>query len=510
MSEVKKINLNIQPQASIYSIFTRLNYSEWYALAEFVDNSTASFYQHEKELLVKAHSDKLTVEINYDSSADIITIEDDAYGMELVDFKRAILLDAKPTYQGGRNEFGMGLKTAATWFGRRWSVESTEYGSENLYRGCIDLDEIIDNQSNSINIEKTSAPFDSHYTKITISKLNRKISTKKIKNKICDVLRGMYRRDLMSSKIEILFNGITLSFEEYTPLVFRNQTWKKDISFSFPYLDKVYTIKGFVGIMEPGSFEKAGFALFRRNRVVVGGLGENYKPKEIFVQDQSQISLKLYGELDMDDFDINQAKDGFGWDSELEELFIGNLKLAIKDYISVAKMSKADRKAEENPVNPEPPVDNPEPPVDNPEPPVDNPELPVDIPEPPIDNPEPPIDNPEVPVDNPEDQPDSDDYQNCNILKYNDVQYNVFWQHIDNKYSLYEYYQQENKLVMNLNHVYNLLVKVGERVNVSKVVLAYILAEAKAKYNSTTDGYIPAAVIRNQMSKILKDIKSIN
>ena len=286
----------------------------------------------------------------------------------------------------------------------------------------------------------------------------------------------------MSSKIEILFNGITLSFEEYTPLVFRNQTWKKDISFSFPYLDKVYTINGFVGIMEPGSFEKAGFALFRRNRVVVGGLGENYKPKEIFVQDQSQISLKLYGELDMDDFDINQAKDGFGWDSELEELFIGNLKLAIKDYISVAKMSKADRKAEENPVNPEPPVDNPEPHVDN----------------------------PEVPVDNPEDQPDSDDYQNCNILKYNDVQYNVFWQHIDNKYSLYEYYQQENKLVMNLNHDYNLLVKVGERVNVSKVVLAYILAEAKAKYNSTTDGYIPAAVIRNQMSKILKDIKSIN
>ena len=59
MSKIEKINLNIQPQASIYSIFTRLNYSEWYALAEFVDNSTASFYQHEKELLSQTKNQAL-------------------------------------------------------------------------------------------------------------------------------------------------------------------------------------------------------------------------------------------------------------------------------------------------------------------------------------------------------------------------------------------------------------------------------------------------------------------
>ncbi|MDD4156818.1 MAG: ATP-binding protein [Candidatus Cloacimonetes bacterium] len=494
-----KIDLNIQPKASIYSIFTRLNYSEWYALAEFVDNSTASFYQYEKELLKKAHSDKLTIEINYDSNADIITIEDNAYGMELKDFKRAILLDAKPSYQGGRNEFGYGLKTAATWFGRRWSVESTEYGSEKLYNAYIDIDEIIENQLNHISIEVKSIGYEEHYTKITISKLNRKISTKKIKNKICDILKGMYRRDLMSGKIEILFNGITLSFEEYTPLFFRDQIWKKEISFSFSYLEKVYTVKGFVGIMEPGSFEKAGFALFRRNRVVIGGLGSNYKPVEIFVQNQSPISLKLYGELDMDDFDINQAKDGFSWDSELEEAFITNLKLAIKDYISIAKMSKKEREEEETRLKP--PVIQPGLSKKLPtEPPIKIENLPT----------EPPLKIEDLPATSDQGDESEEVYKDCFCLEYDNIKYNVFWQMIEEKYFLYEYYQNENKIIMNLNHDYNKFVKRNERVSISKIITAYLIGVNKAKLNSTTEGYVPTTIIRNQMSKVLQKIKTID
>jgi len=70
-------------------------------------------------------------------------------------------------------------------------------------------------------------------------------------------------------------------------------------------------VNGFVAIMEKGSFPNAGFALFRYNRVIIGGIDQNYKPSKIFVQAQSQISLKLFGELNMEDFPVNQAKDGF-------------------------------------------------------------------------------------------------------------------------------------------------------------------------------------------------------
>ena len=39
--EIKE--LNIQPQAGVIGVFSRLNYKAWYAIAEFVDNSTQSF-----------------------------------------------------------------------------------------------------------------------------------------------------------------------------------------------------------------------------------------------------------------------------------------------------------------------------------------------------------------------------------------------------------------------------------------------------------------------------------
>ena len=73
----------------------------------------------------------------------------------------------------------------------------------------------------------------------------------------------------------------------------------------------------------------------------------NYKPNEIFGQAQSQISLKLFGELDMNSFPINQAKDGFIWYNGLEEEFILKLKENITDYIHIADMSKKARQEEE-------------------------------------------------------------------------------------------------------------------------------------------------------------------
>lgn len=41
--------------------------------------------------------------------------------MDFNDFQRAIVLDSPPK-RTTRSEFGMGLKTAACWFGKKWSV----------------------------------------------------------------------------------------------------------------------------------------------------------------------------------------------------------------------------------------------------------------------------------------------------------------------------------------------------------------------------------------------------
>ncbi len=338
-----KLQLNIQPQASILNVFSRLNYKPWYAIAEFVDNSTQSYFSHKAELDSLPNFKNLTIQIEYDQIANTLTIIDNAYGMEEDRFRDAILLDSRNNTQTGRNEFGMGLKTAASWFGNVWSVESTMYGSLNSYKAIVNIPILKEQHLNTIEINRTKTNAESHGTKIIISQITKKLTSSQTISKIKSLLSSMYRRDINKEQILISFNGEVIGFEDYKPLVFKDQVWKKNLDFEVVTLDKKYHVSGFVGIMNPGSFPNAGFALFRHDRVIIGGTDNNYKPHEIFGQVQSQVSLKLYGELNLDDFPVNQAKDNFIWDDGLEEEFIKTLKNNIEDFIVIAEMSKKER-----------------------------------------------------------------------------------------------------------------------------------------------------------------------
>ncbi len=342
----KITSLNIQPQAGVLGVFSRLNYKPWYAIAEFVDNSTQSFYSHEKELAQHGIT-TVTVKVEYDFDKNILKITDNAYGMEMADFARAVKVDSPPESKDGRNEFGMGLKTAASWFGNTWSVESTEFGSANKYYTEVNIKELREKQLNTIDIISVECDPNEHGTTIIIKDITKKIDGSRTKGKIVQLLESMYRRDLNSGKVSIWFNDSLLHFDEYGCLQFRDTIWRKELDFEFDFDDETHRVTGFVGILANGGFGKAGFALFRRGRVVVGGEDQNYKPENIFHQAQSPISHKLFGELDLNDFPVNQAKDGFVWDDGLEIAFVDALKTQIKDYIDVAKMTNKDRAKEE-------------------------------------------------------------------------------------------------------------------------------------------------------------------
>lgn len=338
---------DIRPAASILNVFSRLNYKAHYAIAEFVDNSTQSFMLHEEELMASEPNYQMSVKVEYDSDRKTLFVIDNAFGMERDRFLDAITLDAKnPEQVNSRNEFGMGLKTAASWFGNVWMVSSTALGSDKRYTATVDIPMLKETGMNNISINVTPAKPEEHGTTIVITEVTKGMGPRTI-GKIRSLLSSMYRRDLESGKISITVNGQEMSFSSYPILKFRDQVWKKDIDFTIEFGGKTYRAKGFVGIMSPGSFPKAGFALFRRNRVVLGGEGQNYKPYEIFGQAQTQVSLKLFGELDMDDYPVNQAKDGFIWDDGLEDEFVRALKSNIREYIDIAKLTTKERVAEE-------------------------------------------------------------------------------------------------------------------------------------------------------------------
>ena len=71
--EEKITSLNIQPQAGVLGVFSRLNYKPWYAIAEFVDNSTQSFYNNEKTLVANGIK-TVTVRVEYDFEQNILKI----------------------------------------------------------------------------------------------------------------------------------------------------------------------------------------------------------------------------------------------------------------------------------------------------------------------------------------------------------------------------------------------------------------------------------------------------
>ena len=41
-----EISIDIRPQTSVYGTYRRLSYKPWFAIAEFIDNSTQSYYNH--------------------------------------------------------------------------------------------------------------------------------------------------------------------------------------------------------------------------------------------------------------------------------------------------------------------------------------------------------------------------------------------------------------------------------------------------------------------------------
>lgn len=338
---------DMRPPAGIMNVFSRLNYKPHYAIAEFVDNSTQSYFLHRNELRESAPNFKLNVTVTHDSRECTLTIEDNAFGMERDRFLDAITLDAKNGEQeNSRNEFGMGLKTAASWFGNVWSVSSTAYGSPNRYTATIDIPYFQQSGESDVEILVEPAPLWEHGTTIRISQMTKTMGPRSI-GKTRAMLASMYRRDLASGEVNINLNDQDVVFEEYPVLRFREKGWKKDLDFKFDFFEKTYRVTGFVGIMNPASFPKSGFALFRRNRVIIGGEDQNYKPHEIFGASNTQVALKLFGELNVDDFPVNQAKDGFVWHDGLEDEFLAQLKIQIKDYIDIARMSIKERVREE-------------------------------------------------------------------------------------------------------------------------------------------------------------------
>src|SRR5213078_4635189 len=104
--------MKLQLGPEIISSYKRLAYQVWYALAEFVDNSTQAYFNNKSILdaVYKKEKTKLTVDITTDRDADgeFIRIEDNSIGMSEAELKDAVYIGKPPLDPRGRSRYGLG------------------------------------------------------------------------------------------------------------------------------------------------------------------------------------------------------------------------------------------------------------------------------------------------------------------------------------------------------------------------------------------------------------------
>jgi hypothetical protein len=331
--------IEIRPEVTMLSVLRHLNYKAWFAIAEFIDNALQSYLAN-REVLEALHGGnfRLEVDVRIDTSGPgLISITDNAAGISAADFPRAFRAAQVPTDRTGLSEFGMGMKSAACWFSEKWSVRTKAVG-ETLERTIhFDIRHIVDNKIESLNTESrdVSNP-PAHYTVVTLRGLHH-VPQGRTLGKIKDHLASIYRVFLRNGLMTLRLNGDPLNYVTADILKAPRYVapgvpaqgadaapveWRKDIKLDF---GKGQRVTGFAALREKGSTPFAGFALFRRDRLIEGSHDETYRPSFIFKQTNSFPYQRLFGELHVEGFEVSHTKDGFRWD-EYEDVFLDLLK----------------------------------------------------------------------------------------------------------------------------------------------------------------------------------------
>lgn len=309
-----------------------LDYDMWYAISEFIDNSLHSYLENKNKLNqlgVNRCETNILIDIN-DEGEEYIIIEDNAGGINSNDFERLLSIGipkGKSEFQ--LSEFGMGMKTSSIWLGNLIEIETKNFEEKVAYKITIDIS-CIGTDKSEVNIVKVlDSSLIPGYTKIKISKLNRRVKNKS--KKISISLASIYKKFIESGDLNIVYQDLSLTPQVYSlEKTSDGSLMKKDFKI---ILSNGKKCTGWIGIMQSGeaSATKAGFSIYRFNRLVMGYPENSWKPKEVFGEGASAKTNKLVGELDMTEFKIAHTKNKINFVDSEEEEFINQLSESCKD-----------------------------------------------------------------------------------------------------------------------------------------------------------------------------------
>lgn len=319
-------SVSIKIKTGVYGQFRNLNNKVWFALGEFVDNSLSSFEKNEEQLkLINGNNFQCIVDIEINWEEDYIKIRDNSAGISDKDYTEAFEPANTPTDNTGLNEFGMGMKTASIWLADKWKVITSSIGEDYCKEINFDLKNVIENELEQLNIKRTHEERNIHYTEIQLTGLSNNAPKSGQLSKIKSHLASIYRKFIRSKDLKLIINGEELKYIELPILrapYFKNPDgesilWKKEIEFK----TGTYSVKGHIALLETMSTNvHNGLSLFRRGRVIEGSFDEKYRPKILCGQTGSPRFKRIFGELDLEGFNVSFNKGSFIQTEDLDSI----------------------------------------------------------------------------------------------------------------------------------------------------------------------------------------------
>ncbi|MEP1032478.1 ATP-binding protein [Ekhidna sp.] len=329
----------------IIKSYKRLSYSPWHAMAELVDNSTQSFFNHLEELTKKfdKSGERLHVVVVYDKNSDVLRVSDNSIGMTGDELEDALHIGKTTSRTSGRSKYGLGLKTSACWLGNKWSVRTKKLGETIEHYIKVDVEEVASGNNTLEHIETGDKLADKSYTIVEITDLNRQFHGRTL-GKIRDYLSSMYRIDIREERLSLEWQGELLTWQEPEFLSDRDgNSYHKTFEFTIDEeTEESKTVAGWVGILNSGSRASAGFSILQSNRVIKGW-PKAWRPSTIYGQEEGSndlVNQRLIGEIHLDGFEVSHTKDDIQWFGGQEEEVENKLYEACKDYRDIAKIPK--------------------------------------------------------------------------------------------------------------------------------------------------------------------------
>ena len=321
--------VDISPGVGVYGMFPSFNYKPWLALAEFLDNSISSF-QANRERLVALHGPdfKLRLMVNYDPESNVLVIRDNAFGIDTERFADAFALARPPEDLRFISRYGVGMKAAACWFARGWSVRTTALG-EDIER-TLDwvTKDIVDGSVTELVPRTKKVGSSEHYTVITLRDLIHPPNAPRTAMKIKEFLPNIYREFMRDGEVELLWNGEALSVVQ--PVVLEappqwdqqqpDRLWEENVTLK---MGDGHTITGRVFVLKKMKRSYTALNLFWHNRLILGNIEPNHRPTELFGAGNSFETGRLCVELHMDDYEPTVDKSWFKFqdnESQLESI----------------------------------------------------------------------------------------------------------------------------------------------------------------------------------------------